>query len=469
MLNKRISILTSLLIVGSSISVSANTLTTPTTVNMEASVIDAVVPTSLPIDVDDKGAVTVASSVSVVNNSNGPIKISNIQVTPKDGWSLVNFDKDYSSNRLGVKEFGFKINDIATEDGSFSIADNKISGGDSKSLIYDASISPQKDSIIDSNIADVVFTVDWDTDKEADGGSDKDLVYYPDLADTVSDTKIPMLMPRYDFTMSEVNGIIYTMGGNCYDRDGKYDDTILPHITAYNIKEDSWEVLSEMPNSRRNVKSVAVNNKIYVMGGNTNKLDIYDIESDSWSVGASLPISIKYANSLVAHENKIYCIGGYLSNNTSTNKVYVYDIEEDTWTELASLPKANYAFGTVVIGDKIYTIGGKTTSDVYMYDIKNNSWSVSGSIPIALNSFMPVSVGTKVYIIGGTLNNVVQFKVYVYDVQSNEWSKLNSIIENSSGAEAVIYDGKIYCAGGMGGSNGTLETMTVLDTGFRYE
>ena len=44
MLNKRISILTSLLIVGSSISVSANTLTTPTTVNMEASVIDAVVP-----------------------------------------------------------------------------------------------------------------------------------------------------------------------------------------------------------------------------------------------------------------------------------------------------------------------------------------------------------------------------------------------------------------------------------------
>lgn len=132
---------------------------TPVTLNQEATILDVVVPLSFPVNVDNKGVVTVADNVEVVNNSIGPIKISDISIQSKDDWALSDFDKDYSAERVGLKEFSFKIEGQEISD---SITLNKVVNGlDKCSIDYDSRVAPQKDSISDSNIADIVLTINW--------------------------------------------------------------------------------------------------------------------------------------------------------------------------------------------------------------------------------------------------------------------------------------------------------------------
>lgn len=65
----------------------------------------------------------------------------------------------YSAERVGLKEYSFKIEGQEIRD-SITL-DRVVNGLDKCSISYDSNISPQKESIVDSNIADVVFTIDW--------------------------------------------------------------------------------------------------------------------------------------------------------------------------------------------------------------------------------------------------------------------------------------------------------------------
>lgn len=145
--------------------VSADTYETTTILNQESAIIDVAVPLSFPVSVDAKGDVSVADNVSITNNSYGPITIESAKITPKGGWVLSDLDKDYSEMVVGLKEFGFAIDGKSLSNGgSITLDDNKIINSDSKVINYIATISPQKESIVNSNIADVVFTLDWYTE-----------------------------------------------------------------------------------------------------------------------------------------------------------------------------------------------------------------------------------------------------------------------------------------------------------------
>lgn len=115
--------------------VSADTYETSILLNQESAIIDVEMPISLPISVDAKGVVSVSDSVSITNNSCGSIEIKGVTITPSNGWSLSSFDKDYSSERLGLKEFGFKVEGVeAYDSGVISLTDTQIEGGSSRSI-----------------------------------------------------------------------------------------------------------------------------------------------------------------------------------------------------------------------------------------------------------------------------------------------------------------------------------------------
>lgn len=93
----------------------ANSTYTPKTLNKEETLIDVTVPLSLPVSVDSVGGVTVSNSVIIVNNTSGAIGVKGIRIEGSNGWSLTSFDKDYSSSKVGLKEFGFKLNGVEVE------------------------------------------------------------------------------------------------------------------------------------------------------------------------------------------------------------------------------------------------------------------------------------------------------------------------------------------------------------------
>ena len=122
---------------------------TPIDLSQEVSILDVTVPVEFPISVNNKGLVTVANNLKILNSSYGPIRVNSAKVIPKNGWVISDFEKDYSTSVVGAKEFGFKLDNAELSDsGSIPIGNKVIKGGGSLSISYDSTIAPQKVSIV---------------------------------------------------------------------------------------------------------------------------------------------------------------------------------------------------------------------------------------------------------------------------------------------------------------------------------
>lgn len=141
----------------------------PVELTQQATQFSVTVPTVLPIDVDSKGEVTVATDNKIINNSYGMVEVKGVEVQSQNGWVLQDFETDFGTKQVGVKEYGFQLNgENVAVDGSCS-ADSfqPIEGNGELSFTYNANIASQSMALEDVEIAQVVFTMGWyqdDTD-----------------------------------------------------------------------------------------------------------------------------------------------------------------------------------------------------------------------------------------------------------------------------------------------------------------
>jgi len=119
-------------------------------------------PTALPVYVDADGAVTTAQNAYIQNNSFGPVEIEAVQITAVNGWSMSEYDTDFTTQKVGQKRFGFSLQGVGVPvDGNLSASHfSTINGESQMHLDYDANIAVQSTSM-DETIASVVFTVGW--------------------------------------------------------------------------------------------------------------------------------------------------------------------------------------------------------------------------------------------------------------------------------------------------------------------
>jgi hypothetical protein len=92
------------------ISTSGESGTVPVTLTAEAAVFDVEVPTTLPINVDGSGVVTTASNMLITNYGHGAVKVKNVEISAKNGWSTVDYDSaDMSAELVNSKKVAFAI------------------------------------------------------------------------------------------------------------------------------------------------------------------------------------------------------------------------------------------------------------------------------------------------------------------------------------------------------------------------
>ncbi len=134
-------------------------------IDAEGLLFDIVIPTKLPISVDNTGSVTVADNCVIENNSGGKVYVSNVSVSAENSWELVDFTTDFSKEKVNLKEFGMVLNsNVVNTDGSVLLGDSWESidaYGDTLDLVYDANIAYQSQEVREV-IASVEFTVDWE-------------------------------------------------------------------------------------------------------------------------------------------------------------------------------------------------------------------------------------------------------------------------------------------------------------------
>ncbi len=272
-------------------------------------------------------------------------------------------------------------------------------------------------------------------------------VVAPESAVDTWATKATMPTARYRLAAVAVNGKIYVIGG--YD-----GGTVLNANEEYDPVANSWSTKAAMPTPRYALAAAAVNGKIYAVGGydgsyfNTN--EEYDPVANSWTTKAAMPLS-NASFAAAAANGKIYAIGG----EGQLNGNYEYDPVANSWTTKASMPTSRYGLAAAEVNGKIYAIGGWWAgyhSANEEYDPVADWWTSKAAMPTGRAWHAVVAVNDKVYAIGGDRYGVLD-KNEAYDLVGNSWAT-KAVMPTAREAigGAAVY-GKVYAIGGYDGTS----------------
>src|SRR6266850_2085485 len=122
----------------------------------------------------------------------------------------------------------------------------------------------------------------------------------------------------------------------------------------------------------------------------------------------------------VAVDGRMYVLGGLGAFPGWGRKqiFFRYDPAANEWSKLPSLPEGVHHPGVAAVGSKIYVMGGFTisrpaggglpawvpTSSVWVFDIPSNAWSKGVAVPTPRGALTATAVGTRIYAIGGAKN-----------------------------------------------------------------
>jgi RNA polymerase sigma factor (sigma-70 family) len=213
----------------------------------------------------------------------------------------------------------------------------------------------------------IYFIGGWDNN-----GATSTVSVYDPSKDTWT-KKSDMSTARSAYYAGVVNGKIYVIGGG-------NSVNVLSAIEEYDPATDTWTKKSDMPTAKAWFDGAVVNDKIYIFGGDSTNgadwgpplpvVEEYNPATDTWTRKSDLPTP-RLALSTVAVDGKIYVIGGF-KGPTVYPFIEIYDPSNNTWSkgEDMQVPICQ-AFGCAFDG-KIYIIGGfdgvKALSIVQEYD-----------------------------------------------------------------------------------------------------
>jgi len=94
--------------------------------------------------------------------------------------------------------------------------------------------------------------------------------------------------------------------------------TVINYVSVSELIVDSWNPKTSMSQARPGLGVVAVDGKIYTIGGSSadevivGANECYNPETDTWITVKSMPAS-RSQFTIAAWQGKIYCIGGFMS------------------------------------------------------------------------------------------------------------------------------------------------------------
>ena len=129
-----------------------------------------------------------------------------------------------------------------------------------------------------------------------------------------------MNLGRSDLACTVYDGKVVISGGSGDDR--------FKSVEAYDHIADEWSYLPNMIESRFCHKSVAMKNKLFVIGGySTEAGEVYDSISKNFVLLKPIPSFLDFHSEVISIGNKV------LVFQNMRNVVLIYDMENDSWSE----------------------------------------------------------------------------------------------------------------------------------------
>jgi N-acetylneuraminic acid mutarotase len=147
---------------------------------------------------------------------------------------------------------------------------------------------------------------------------------------------------------------------------------------------------------------------------------------------------------LVAHGDKLYRIGGMSAHQKPGDPIDLVSVADfarfdpvaKTWTDMPPLPAPRSTHDAVVVGDKVYVVGGwsmrggdsgnaEFLEDALVFDLSapGGKWKSLPAPPFQRRALAVAAIKGKVYVIGGLEEDGSVVKsVAIYDPAANTWS-----------------------------------------------
>lgn len=234
-----------------------------------------------------------------------------------------------------------------------------------------------------------------------------------------------------------------------------------------------WTIGAKLPVARVESFGTVVNNKLYVFGGfllglkASSRLDIYDPEKNFWHRGSDLPTPVTHVNA-VAEGHRIWFVGGFVGDHPglTTSQAWCYNTIDDRWTETKPLPAKRAGGALQLIDNNLHYIGGfasdrdTTCGDHWVLSLNdNNDWEKRSPLPDPKGHIASMVLGKKIYIIGGQYRHDTrpkdQASVHAYNVETDNWERLSDLPEPRSHFEASTFtvNEQIVIIGGRNNNN----------------
>jgi N-acetylneuraminic acid mutarotase len=282
-------------------------------------------------------------------------------------------------------------------------------------------------------------------------------------------------LAREGIVTAVVNNKIYAIGG--------FDGTTYSkRVDEYDPINNTWAQKEDMPTARAYSGAAVYNGEIYVIGGknksgtNNSEVDLKNVEKFNPAIGLKgtwhqglrdLPVERRGIGVEVL-KDKIIVLGG--QNANASNRVDEYSPTTDTWMEKPTMPVAKGFFGTAVVNEVLYTIGGSNyDNDICTY-VQTGRWSIKGKINKKRSSLAAAELNNKIYIVGGTERYGSDALLSgSLDVLEEYNPATNTSTERAKMSKArwdlgvVSVNGKIYAIGGTKSGEGCLDCVEEYD------
>lgn len=133
-------------------------------------------------------------------------------------------------------------------------------------------------------------------------------------------------------------GSMFSIGSNVYIG--------LDDFWKFDVEEQKWTQVANMPEWGTRTACFVINNKAYVFGGlmqtmgnGSNKMYEYDPATNVWTQKASLPGPGRMNSLAFTYNGKAYIVGGQVVMGASVaSECWTYDPTSNLWQQLANLP-----------------------------------------------------------------------------------------------------------------------------------
>jgi N-acetylneuraminic acid mutarotase len=278
---------------------------------------------------------------------------------------------------------------------------------------------------------------------------------------------------RHEAAMVAFEGKAYLLGGR----------GIKP-VEEFNPATGKWHPLGPTPLEIHHFQPVVFGDRVYVMTAMTgpypketplDSIYIWDPKRDTWEKGPTIPEQRRRGGAgTVVYDGKIYLVAGIIDGHTSGTIPWFdeFDPKTDKWRQLKDAPRARDHFSAIVVGNKLYAVGGRNSSyhepgnfaaffatvipEVDVYDFKTKTWStLADGLPNPTAAGGLVELHGDIYYFGGESSQALAHNVTQrLDVKTGKWKIMAPLQRGRHGSGAVVINGKIYTAAGSGGRGG---------------